>query len=383
MMVPWRSDNQIQAAIIHDWLVEFGGAEQILAALLEIWPQAPVYTMIFDPAGQCADLLTGRTVIPSILQKFPGATRRHRSLLPLMPLAVEQFDLRAYNLLVSLSYAVAHGVLTRPDQLHLNYICTPVRYAWHLYFQYLEEGRLTRGLKSWIARSILHYLRLWDVAAANRVDDFVAISHWVARNVWRVYRRQAAVIYPPVDVEACEPCSAKDDYYLVVSRLVPYKKIDLIVDAFSQLTHKSLLVIGDGPELPRLQARAGKNVQFLGYQPVEAVRDAMRRARAFLFAAEEDFGITAVEAQACGTPVIAFGKGGALETVIEGQTGLFFYQQTPESLLQAIHAFEALPSFELGALRQNAERFSKERFLRQFRQHVDQKWESFSRMSHE
>jgi hypothetical protein len=298
--------------LIHDWLVEFGGAEQILAALFEIWPQAPVYTMIFDPAGQCSDLVSGHTVTPSALQQLPGARRYHRRLLPLMPLAVEQFDLRSYNLLISISYAVAHGVLTQPDQLHINYICTPVRYAWHLYFQYLEEGQLRRGVKSWLARSILHYLRLWDVAAANRVDHFVAISHWVAQNVWRVYRRNAEVIYPPVDIEAFEPTAAKEDYYLVVSRLVPYKKVDLIVDVFSQIPDKRLVIIGDGPDMPKLREHAARNVEFLGYQPVDTVRETMQHARAFIIAAEEDFGITAVEAQASGTPVIALPKVGRL-----------------------------------------------------------------------
>jgi glycosyltransferase involved in cell wall biosynthesis len=370
--------NGPKIALIHDWLVEFGGAEQVLAALLEIWPQAPIYTMIYDPKGQCASVITGHEVHTSFVQKLPGAQRRHRLYLPIMPLAVEQLDLDAFDILLSCSYAVAKGIRTHPEQLHLCYLFTPIRYAWDLQGQYLRESNMERGLRGTAARLILHYIRLWDLASSTRVDAFMAISHYIAQRAWKTYRRRATVIYPPVDTVAFKPTGQKEDFYLTVSRLVPYKKIDIIVEAFSQMNDKELVVIGDGPEMKRLKALARDNVTLMGYQPAEIIQDRMQRARAFVFAALEDFGIVTIEAQACGTPVIAYGRGGSLETVIEGKTGLFFEEQKPSSVIDAVRQFEQTSrAFSPEEARSNAERFSKERFQSEVQAFVEQKWSRF------
>lgn len=365
-------------AFVHEWLVVYAGSERALGGMLENWPDAPVYTLVHDPHGECHHLTQGRQVMTSFIQRLPFATRKYRSYLPLMPLAIEQFDLRGYDVVISCSHAVAHGILTQPSQMHINYICIPMRYAWHLYHQYLQESGLDRGFRSIFARLTLHYLRLWDAATANRVDQYVAISRWVADNVWRTYRRSAHVIYPPVDVEAFPFQEKKEDFYLTVSRLVPYKKIDLIVQAFRSMPEKKLIVIGDGPDHEKIRSQASSNVELLGYQPHEKMVSYMQNARAFIFAAEEDFGIAPIEAQACGTPVIAYGKGGARETILEDRTGVFFNSQTPEELVQAIQRFEAQrPGFDAHSCRLNAERFNKERFKREIREYVEKRWEEF------
>jgi len=365
-------------AFIHDWLVEFGGAEQVLAALLEVWPEAPIYTIVYDPDGPCGQLLAGKRVVTSFIQNFPGAPRRYRSYLAFMPMAIEQLDLRAYDILLSLSYSVAHGVLPQNHQLHINYIHLPARYAWHQFHDYLSYPSFPTGIKSWLARLTLHYLRIWDTAAAQRVDEFVANSRWTAQNVWRYYRRDAQVIYPPVDIGLFEPAAEKKDYYLSVSRLVPYKRVDLIVKAFTAMPEKRLLVIGDGPELSQVRKLAGDNVQFLGYQPAPATAQHMKSARALVYAALEDFGIAPVEAQACGTPVIAYGKAGALETVIDGKTGVLFHEQTVESLIEAVRIFDSGDiAFNPAELRSNAERFAKKRFQQEMQSYIESSWQSF------
>jgi glycosyltransferase involved in cell wall biosynthesis len=358
-------------ALVHDWLVTFGGAEQTLAALLEIWPEAPVHTLVFDPKGPCEAIGRGRKIYTSFLQKMPGATRDHRKYLPLMPLAIEQFDLSGYDVVISSSHAVAKGVLTRSDQPHISYIHTPMRYAWQLQADYLKGASTGRTRPAIIPRLVLHYVRLWDLASADRVDWFIANSINVARRIHKVYRREAQVIYPPIDVERFEVQERKEAFYIAVARLVPHKKIDLLLEAFGRMPEKVLAVFGDGPELKRLRGRAGKNVTFMGFQPFETLKDYLKRARALISAAEEDFGMVAVEAQACGTPVIAYRKGGALETVFEGKTGIFFDEQSTEHLVEAIQRFESNPGFDAALLRQNAERFSKERFQSEFRLFIE------------
>jgi glycosyltransferase involved in cell wall biosynthesis len=291
-----------------------------------------------------------------------------------MPLAIEQFDLRQYPIVFSSCHAVAHGVLLRPDQLHVNYVHSPMRYAWHLYHQYLEESGLTRGPKSWFARMLLHYLRLWDFQAAQRPDHVVANSRWTARNVWRAYRRKAEVIYPPVDTDAFQPLSPREEYYLTASRLVPYKKVGLILEAFKRLGYP-LKVVGDGPLLKSYTQVASANVELLGWESKERLVELMGRARAFVYAAEEDFGITPVEAQAAGCPVIAYGRGGVLETVVEGRTGLFFREQTPQSLADTVREFEGtMDNFRVDDARTSASRFGRERFLDGIRMYVEEKW---------
>ena len=325
-------------------------------------------------------LLQGKVPKVTFVQRLPLARSRFRHYLPLMPLAIEQLDLSSYELILSSHHAVAKGVITGPNQLHISYVHSPMRYAWDLQPQYLREAGLDRGLKGGITRYLLHRLRLWDQASANRVDHFVANSEFIKRRIWRCYRREATVIHPPVDVSRFNASTPREDFYLAASRLVPYKRIDLIVEAFSQTPHRRLIVIGDGPEMRKIRKLAGPNVTLLGYQPDQVLRDHLSRALAFVFAAEEDFGILPVEAQAAGAPVIAFGRGGALETVVDhstrdatAPTGLFFTEQTTESLLQAIDRFESHQNdFKSHLIRAHAEKFSESRFLQQYAQFVEE-----------
>ncbi len=371
--------NAARVALVHDWLTFRGGAEKVLEAVLGLFPGAPIYTMVYNPALFAESPIGRVEVRPSFLQRVPGATRHYRLLLPLMPLAVEHFDLSRHDLVLSLSDAVAHGVLTPPDTLHVNYIFTPMRYAWPLYHEYLLLGGLNRGPRAWAARLVLHYLRLWDRAAADRVDYFIAISRWVAGRVWRAYRREAEVVYPPVEVERFHPIEPRETYYITVSRLVPYKRVDLIVEAFNRLG-RPLLVVGEGPEYDRLAERAGPSVRLLGRVAQDDLAGLLGKARAFVYAAEEDFGIAPVEAMAAGCPVIAYGRGGVRETVVEGKTGLFFAEQTVGALVEAVMRFEAeAHSFRVTTLRRRAERFSRERFLWAFQRAVERAWERFER----
>jgi len=366
----------MRVALVHDWFTVYAGAERVVEQILRVLPQADVYALVDFLEGEARGFLQGKSVRVSFIQGLPKARQHYRAYLPLMPLAIEQFDLRGYDLVISSSHAVAKGIITGPDQLHICMCYSPMRYAWDLQHQYLKESGLERGVKSWLARLLLHYLRLWDSRTANGVDVFIAISRYIARRILKVYRRQAEVIYPPVDVEAFTLRQDKEDFYLTASRMVPYKRIDLIVEAFSQMPDKRLVVIGDGPEMPKVRAKAGPNVTLLGYQPFEVLRDYMQRAKAFVFAAEEDFGIAPVEAQACGTPVIAFGKGGAAETVVAGETGIFFQDQNVSSLIKAIEEFEKL-RFDPLRVRKNAERFSSERFRREFEALIEREWTKF------
>lgn len=367
-------------AFVHDWLTAYAGAEKVLEAALELYPTAPIYTLVYQQESFKGTRIAEHPVHTSFIERLPKGREKYRAYLPLMPLAIEQFDLSGYDVVISSSHAVAKGVLTRADQLHISYVHTPIRYAWDLQFQYLKEAGIERGLKSTIARAILHYIRLWDVASSNRVDVFVANSHYVAQRIWKVYRREAQVIYPPVDVDRFTPKGQREDFYLTVSRFVPYKKIDLIVEAFTQLG-LPLVVIGDGPDFNKVKRIAGPNVQLLGYQPDTVVKDYMERCKAFVFAADEDFGITPVEAQAAGAPVIAYGRGGVTETVLHGETGLFFQEQTVESLLATVRAFESGEyQFDPERLRQNTERFSKKRFQHEFAELVEREWAKFTRV---
>ena len=367
----------MKVAFVHDWLVTYAGAERVLEQMLSVYPDADLLTMVdFLPPGQ-RSFLGGRQPRTSFIQRLPGARRHYRGYLPLMPLAVEQFDLSGYDLIISSSYAVAKGVLTGPDQLHLSMCYSPMRYAWDLQHQYLREAHLDRGIRGGLARWMLHRLRLWDHRTSNGVDDFIAISRFIARRIWKVYRRESTVIYPPVDVEGFTPEGSREDFYVTASRMVPYKRIDLLVRSFAAMPARQLVVIGDGPEDRRIRAHAAPNVRFLGEQPFAVLRDHLRRARAFVFAAEEDFGIAPLEAQACGTPVIAFGRGGSLETIrgLDGPdpTGVFFEQQTEASLSEAVALFEREERrITADACRKNAMRFAPDRFRREFRSYVEE-----------
>jgi len=364
----------VKVAIVHDWLVVSAGAEKVLKNIIECFPDADIFSIVdFLEDREC---VKGKSVNTSFIQKMPFARRRYRAYLPLMPLAIEQVDLSAYDLVISSSHAVAKGVLTGPNQVHISYIHSPIRYAWDLQHQYLRESHLDKGLRSALARVLLHYIRGWDSRSANGVDYLVANSQFIARRIRKAYQRDATVIYPPVDLANMTFGTQKEDFYVTASRMVPYKRIDLIVQAFSQTPERKLVVIGDGPEMKKIRAVAGDNVQILGHQPSEVLVDHLRRARAFVFAAEEDFGISVVEAQACGTPVIAFGRGGALESVVglplERATGVFFGEQTTDSLLDAVTRFEMNRSaFDPRQCRKNAERFSTENFKKALTSFVD------------
>jgi glycosyltransferase involved in cell wall biosynthesis len=330
----------MRVVIVHDWLVTYAGAERVLEQMLICFPQADIYSMVDFLDSSQRGFLQGKRTNTSFVQHLPLAKSKYRSYLPLMPFAVEQFDVSAYDVVISSSHAVAKGILVGPDQLHLCMCYSPIRYAWDMQHQYLMDSGLDAGAKGWLARWILHKIRLWDVRTANGVDQFIAISEFIRRRINKTYRRDSVVMYPPVDVGAFELRESKEDFYLTASRMVPYKKIPLILQAFAKMPNKKLVVIGEGPEWNKAKVFAGPNITMLGYQSEEVLKDYMQRAKAFVFAAEEDFGIAPLEAQACGTPVIAFGKGGALET-IRGQnnptpTGLFFYEQSVESSLVSV-----------------------------------------------
>jgi len=372
-----------RVAIVHEWLTTFGGSERVLEQMLEVFPEADVFTLVDFLPEEHRGFLRGRPVTTSFLQRLPLARTRYRHYLPLMPLAVERFDLSEYDLVLSSSHAVAKGVLTGPDQLHICMCHSPMRYAWDLQHQYLREAGLARGLKGAAASAMLHYMRLWDARTANGVDAFIANSGFIARRIRKIYGREATVIYPPVDTDAFPLREEKEEFYVTVSRMVPYKRMDLIVEAFSRMPDRRLVVIGDGPERGKIEALAGPNVTLLGAQPHEVLRDHLQRARAFVFAAEEDFGIVVVEAQACGTPVIAYGRGGALETVLGPDaaepTGIFFPEQSVEAIMEAVERFEAEElRFSPRRIRAHAERFGAARFREEYRAFVETRWTEFT-----
>ncbi|WP_028226660.1 glycosyltransferase family 4 protein [Paraburkholderia ferrariae] len=361
-----------RVALVHDWLAAYAGSEKVVEQILQLFPQADLYSVVdFFPEAQRGGALGGKHAQTSFIQHLPRARKSFRSYLPLMPLAIEQFDLSTYDLVISSSHAVAKGVLTGPHQVHVSYVHSPIRYAWDLQHQYLAEAGMQHGVKSWIVRLLLHYMRIWDQRTAHGVDAFIANSAFVGRRIRKAYGSDATVVYPPVDVERFELGAQHEDFYLIASRMVPYKRIPLIVEAFAKMPSRRLVVIGDGPDFARAKAMATPNVTLLGYQPDAVLVDYMQRARAFVFAAEEDFGISVVEAQACGTPVIAFGRGGVREIVIDSPdsergTGLFFGEQEVASIVDAVERFEQHPGFRAEVCRRNALRFTAERFKREF-----------------
>ena len=312
----WLADPTLRTvalprvAVVHEWLDTYAGSERVVREILTLYPDADLFAVVDFLNPEDRAKLFNKQAKTSFIQRLPFAAKKFRAYLPLMPVAVEQFDMSAYDLVISSSHAVAKGILTGPDQTHICYCHTPIRYAWDLQHQYLREAGISKGLKSLVARVMLHYIRLWDVRTATGVDQFVANSSYIARRIRKIYGRDAAIIHPPVDIEAFTLVTEKEDFYVTASRMVPYKRMDLIVEAFAQMPDKRLVVLGDGPEMPKLKALAGPNVTLLGYQDDLVLRDHLQRARAFVFAAEEDFGILPVEALACGTPVIAYGRGG-------------------------------------------------------------------------
>lgn len=374
--------RNIDIGIIADWLVTYAGSEKVIKEFIEIYPDAELYSVVDFLSDKDRELFKGKKAKTTYIQKFPKAKTKYQKYLPLMPMAIEQLDVSQHGIILSSSHAVSKGVITGPDQLHICYVHSPIRYAWDLQHQYLREAGLDKGAKGLIARWLLHKIRLWDYRTANGVDHFIANSHFIARRIHKVYGRKADVIYPPVDVERFSLCDQKEDYYFTASRMVPYKKMDLIVEAFSRMPDKKLIVIGDGSEMMKIKAKATENIEILGYQPNSVMEQHMQRAKAFIFAAEEDFGITPVEAQACGTPVIAFGKGGALETIrpygVDKPTGLFFDKQEVTPLIDAISEFDLKSDmFTPENCRENALRFSVDRFRYEIENYVNMKWNLF------
>lgn len=369
-------------AVIHEWLIDYAGSERVLREILELYPEADLFTLIDARDDELRAAIPRPVRATSFLQSLPSPRRWLRYYLPLMPLAVEQFDLAGYDIVISSSHAVAKGVITGPAQLHLSYVHTPMRYAWDLQHEYLRAAGLERGPRSWAVRLALHRLRQWDARSANGVDVLIANSFHVARRIRKAYRREAQVLHPPVDVAAFPLHEEKEDFYLTVSRLEPYKRVDLLIEAFRRIPERRLVVIGEGPEMTRLRAALPPNVKLRGRLPTAEVCSHMQRARAFLFAGIEDFGIVMAEAQACGTPLIAFGSGGAAEIVRAqdaGATGMLFERQTPESVLEAVRDFEGDPArFAPGACRENAVRFDRNLFRRRFEEIVRTQWEGYS-----
>lgn len=372
----------MKKALIHDWYTVYGGAERCVESFTNIWKDFDHYSLIDNLSTKHRDIiLKGKQTRNTFIQRLPFGKTKYRSYLPLFPFAIESLDLGDYDLVISSSSSVAKGVLTRPNQLHISYVYSPIRYAWDLYYQYINESGLNKGIKGFIARWVLFKLRLWDVSTANRPDYYIAISNYVAKRIKKTYNKEALVIYPPVDTESFTLATDTKDYFITCSRMVPYKKIDLIVESFSK-TDKKLIVIGEGPDYNKIKKLAKSNVEIKGYVEKEEMQKLIKESKAFIFAAEEDFGIAPIEAQACGVPVIAFGKGGALETIkgvfpkkeliSKTDTGIFFRHQTTESLIEALDYFTANEDiFDKRIIRNNALRFSKVRFEKEFKETVE------------
>jgi glycosyltransferase involved in cell wall biosynthesis len=374
----------VKVAVVHDWLASYAGAERALEEILAIWPQAELFTLVDFLPPEDRAFLSGRQITTSFLQRLPFARRHFRKYVTWMRQAVESFDLSGFDLVVSSAHAFAKGVRTGPGQYHLCYCYTPMRYAWAMEGEYLDAFGISWGPLGWLARRQLAALREWDRAAAARVNDMVAISSFVASRIRFAYERDAPVVYPPVDVEAFQLHEAKGPSYITVSRLVPYKNVTAIVNAFRAMPDRELVVIGEGPQHRALARDCPANVRLLGRVPEAELVEHLQRARAFVFAAVEDFGIAPLEAHACGTPVIALAKGGALETIrgsdLDGldRTGIFFAEASPEAIVEAVRRFEALdPAIDARRCRARALEFSAPRFRREFQARAEAGFAAF------
>ncbi len=365
----------MRIALVHDWLTNLAGAERVLIALHELYPEAPIYTSVYTP--EVFPQLADADVRTSFLQRLPLARTKHQAFPILRTIAFEGFDLSGYDVVLSSSHAECKGVLTGPETLHICYCYTPIRYYWSGYAHYLANPRfgwlnpVVKAVMPWMT----NYMRVWDRCAADRVDIFIGISEYIAQRIKKYYRRDAAVIYPPVNTSWLSPGEGHEDFFLMVGRLVPYKRADLVVEVFNDLGWP-LKIVGTGSEMKSLQAMAKPNIEFLGHVPDEKLKDYYTSCKAFVFPQEEDFGITPLEAMAAGRPVIAYRKGGATETVVEGETGVFFDEQTPESLKAALLSFDA-DKFEVQKLRQHAETFDEELFKQRIDEFVKAAWKNF------
>jgi glycosyltransferase involved in cell wall biosynthesis len=370
--------QDVKVAIVHEWFVNHAGSEKVVQELLEIFPDAKLFSLVDFLKGSRRAYLGGRPVQTSFIQKLPFARRHFRSYFPLFPLAVESHDLREFDLIISSSHMVSKGILCRQDQLHISYCHSPCRFAWDLYHQYLEEAGLSKGLKGFFAQYFLHRLRNWDIISLNRVRHFVANSSYIGRRIQHVYRRDAEVVYPPVDTARFQCQEKKADYYFAAGRVVPYKKMDIIADAFRQMPEKKLILSVSAQDADKIRQLAGSNIEVLIDCPDARFQEIMAGAKAFVFAAEEDFGITMAEALACGTPVIAFGKGGAREIVQHGKSGLLFEQQLASDVIQAVKTFESAGlEWNAQTISESAGRFSRLRFRDEMKALIAEKWEAF------
>ena len=363
-----------KVAVVHDWFNCIAGSEKVVKEIMHCFPDADVFSLVDHLSDEERESLgIQKPIQTSFINRLPFQ-KRFRNYLPLMPMAIEQFDLRSYDIVISSSHAFGKGVLTSAEQLHLTYVHTPIRYAWDMYQEYLEQEKLGWGIKSSIVRTALHYIRMWDRSTADRPDVYMGNSGYVANRIKKTYNRDAHVVYPPCDVHKMKVQHHKEDFFLAAGRLVPYKRFDMVVDAMKQLPDQKLVLIGDGPEMQKIKSKAGSNVEILGYQSDEVMHDHMRRAQAFVFAAVEDFGIMPVEAQACGTPVVGINRGGVAETVVDRKTGILFDEQTVDSVAEAMQTVADLPKefFDADAIRKHADQFSREVFRENLLRIVEQ-----------
>jgi glycosyltransferase involved in cell wall biosynthesis len=360
-------------ALVHDWLTGMRGGEKVLEVLCELYPDAPVYTLVALP-DKLSATLASRRIISSFLQRIPGIDKRYRHFLPLFPFAIERFDLGGYDLVISSSHAVAKGVRPAAGALHISYVHTPMRYVWDMFDQYFNPGS-TGSAALAVIRLIAKRIRRWDVRSCSRVHHFIANSSYIADRIQRHYHRDAVVIHPPVSVDRFNVGAENGRGFLVVSALVPYKRVDIAIAA-ANAVGAELRIIGDGPEAAKLRAMAGPTVRFDGWVSDEEIAQAYTDCRALLFPGEEDFGIVPVEAMASGRPVIAYGRGGATETVREGLSGILFNEQSPASLIEAMHRFDTI-AFDPAAIRRHAESFSRDRFADEIKRFVDRAWEEW------
>jgi len=362
--------NNVKVALVHDWLTGRRGGEKVLEVLSEIFPEAPIFTLIHFPGSQINGI-EEKKIITSFIQRLPFLKSKYRSYLPLYPIAAELFDLQDYDLVVSTSHCVAKGIIPRPDALHISYIHSPMRYAWNQYFSYFSKQRLNVFSRILIP-PIIHWLRVWDESSSRRVDHFIANSKTVSDRIRKYYRRDSMVINPPVDTDFYHIGKQQKDYYLIVSALVPYKRVELAVEAFNR-TGETLNIVGIGPDYKRLKKRAKDNINFLGQLSSEELLKLYQEAQALIMPGEEDFGINSLESQACGVPVIAYARGGATETVISGSTGLFFRKLNVESLVSVLDKFKKL-TFNKAEIRNNILKYSRKEFKQKISSFLEEKW---------
>jgi len=365
----------VKIAIVHEWFAEYAGSERVVESFTNIWQNADVFALVdLLNENERRIILKSKKPKTSFIQKMPFAKTKHRYYLPLFPFAIERFDFTGYDIIISSSHAVTKGLKKTPNQLHISYCHSPMRYAWDNTELYLGQANISKGLKGFAARKIINYLRKWDLKTASRPDFLIANSKFIAGKIKRIYNRDADVIYPPVDINKFDCVNEKEDYFLTASRMVPYKRVDLIVEAFSKMTDKKLKVVGQGPEFKNIKNRATPNIEFLGYKNDKGLKALLQKAKAFVFAAEEDFGIIVVEAMACGTPVIALKKGGTAETVIDCKTGILFNLQNAESIREAVFKFDEIAgSFDPQKISDYARQFNREIFENKIKEYVREK----------